>query len=119
MWGFAINNRLSRIVKTATGRTYLGLRVHDVRFPQLTVSLFDVRAGIVSMRGPDTATTRERLYGIYPRDFVDDILRVNPGAFRHRGKANYLFVDGHVESFGPGQLEAVAKSNGRSPGFGL
>ena len=115
--GYAYNHRLSQNIGIQTVREYLGRNEVRLNFPTLTVTVFDARPGILTMRGPDTIP--HSVSGIQQSELEQEIRKLSPAATRHRGGANYVFADGHAKWFKPAQLDVQQTNDGLRPGFGL
>lgn len=111
--GYALNHNLSE-EKLAHGRTQLsGKSEGAAEEASRVVLLLDARGGFVSCYEPDTNPLDKG--GINYDMLKRDMLGQTEGAKRHRGGANYAFVDGHVKWYRP---EALAiKPDPTRPSF--
>jgi prepilin-type processing-associated H-X9-DG protein len=103
MAGYAINSYLVGMpIRTRVWREHPA-RVDPVPFPATTVAFFDARIGMVSTARPD----------------VGDLGGLAEGATRHRGGANYSFLDGHVKWYRPEQVVGSSRQppDGTRPSF--
>lgn len=116
--GYACNYRLSRVVPQGRKHSFAGRPEAALRFPSLTVAIFDARTGILSIDRPDT-TANWKTANVTYSEYLDLIKAQPEGAMRHGGGANYAFVDGHVRWYRPTQLSVTRRSDGVRPGFGL
>jgi prepilin-type processing-associated H-X9-DG protein len=94
--GYALNERLSIRRGSNKRQNYSGKAEGSLADPALIITVFDARAGILALRGPDTATHQNELRGIWRTDMTAAILSQQAGAERHDGRANYGFEDGHI-----------------------
>ena len=124
MNSYAYNERLGQTVIQGDTHIPHGRLENQVRYPQLTVTVCDVRFLIRTVREPDLFATSKDLKKTMKAIGGDKIILAQPfGATRHGGGANYLFADGHVKWYRPEQLLAAPRkadrSDGVTPGFGL
>ena len=106
--GYAYNGNLAGVVWLAYDKTApMNTSIKWLKTPELTVAVFDARVGSLILNAPDVDKAGENQSGI------------TPGATRHRGGANYLFGDGHVNWFVRTGLTTGEKGDGIHPGFGL
>ncbi len=111
--GYGYNVRLNESLALNAKQTMdNGLPENSVRFPSLTVAVFDCRVSIIGLPVPDADY----------QGFDESIL---PGGKRHQKGGNYLFTDGHVKWYLPSALRSgevgtpYEHGDGIHPGFGL
>jgi prepilin-type processing-associated H-X9-DG protein/prepilin-type N-terminal cleavage/methylation domain-containing protein len=116
--GFALNRRLNEIRGEAAERLLEGRAENLVRFPALTIAVFEARTGVTAGNRPDVREVFDGAGFTYLNTDAPILLQ-KPGATRHQGGANYSFADGHVAWLRPGQIGTNPFSDGTLPGFGL
>lgn len=107
--GYAINLYLNDEQTDADKTSYQGIHESAVQLPSNTVTVLDVRAGIIGVEEPDLPNAYE-VKGIFDSKHEAEILKQTAGALRHNGGANYAFADGHAKWLRPTALTRSCKS---------
>lgn len=102
--GYALNGREEKIVGDRLHDFIrIGWRLTDAENPSRTVLLAEARGGVTGLRSPD----RNPIFWRWTSHVgsVTDRFRDAPeGAFRHAGRSNYTFADGHMKSYSQDDL---------------
>jgi prepilin-type processing-associated H-X9-DG protein len=117
--GYALNLNLINEIRSHDTGEFLtdGIPDSGIRFPSTTVLIGEARTGLQGIVYPDF----EQEYSILNiglNGYEKDIKNQKPAAFRHSGRANYSFLDGHVKNISINDFDLI-KNDGIKPSFHL